>query len=397
MGKLNANRLTDALLRAAKPQPGRNVRLYDGGGLYAEIAPTGRIYWRLRVFIRRKDCRVNTTLTLGEYPILSLKEARDAAQRVLHSYRHPLSAGVSAKYSKQSLATVASDWLETVAERYDSEYLRTIRQRLERYVLPKLGHQPVSAITTAALYDLLLPIAVRVPETAHRIKIVLSAIMRFAVARGLAERDVTTELRGQLPASPQHHYPAPTDPAEIGALLRALWSYQGSWQVAAALRLQPYLFVRTGELRSARWREIDLDACTWSFVAAKTNTPHIVPLPRQVVELLRELPRTTDLVLPSPRNPKRPLSENAIVAAYHTLGLRDQVVPHSWRAIARTMLQEQLGYPPHVIELQLAHTVKEPLGRAYNRTEFLEERREMMQHYADYLDALRDQTVEGLQ
>ncbi|GIV56318.1 MAG: integrase [Candidatus Kapaibacterium sp.] len=395
MARTPTGKLTDALLRSAKPLPGRVVRLHDGGGLYAEITTAGRIYWRLRVVLNRKVGRVNTYVTLGQYPELSLKAAREAAARIRQSYRYPLSGG--APLPKQLFGTVAQQWLETVAGRYDSDYLRTIRQRLDRYVLPRLRHQPIATITTATLYDLLLPIAERTPETAQRVKVILSAILRFAVARGMAERDVTAELRGQLPTSKQVHYPAPTDPAEIGAILRALWSYDGTPQVTAALRLLSYLFVRNGELRSMRWRDLDLDAALWSFEASKTGTPHIVPLPRQAIAILRELPQYSDYVLPSPRSPRRPLSDAALVAAYRTLGLGGTVVPHSWRAIARTVLQEVLKYPAHIIELQLAHTVREPLGRAYNRTEYLDERREMMQRYADYLDALRDQTVEGLQ
>ncbi len=387
MARTPTGRLTDALLRSAKPLPGRVVRLHDGGGLYAEITTAGRIYWRLRVVVNRKVGRVNTYVTLGQYPELSLKAAREAAARIRQSYRYPLGGAL---LPKQLFGTVAQQWLETVAGRYDPDYLRTIRQRLDRYILPRLRHQPIATITTATLYDLLLPIAERTPETAHRIKIVLSAIMRYAVARGLAERDVTTELRGQLPASPQHHYPAPTDPETIGAILRTLWGYQGTWQVVAALRLLPYLFVRNGELRSMRWRDLDLHAGLWSFTASKTATPHLVPLPRQAIAIVQELPQCSDYVLPSPRSAQRPLSDTALVAAYHTLGLSGIVVPHSWRAIARTLLEEHLRYPPHIIELQLAHTVREPLGRTYNRTEYLDERREMMQRYADWLDELRN-------
>lgn len=396
MPKPRTNRLTDAALRGLKPRADRSYSVYDGNGLYAVVTPTGRIFWHVRIVVRRKDFRANTFLSLGEYPIVTLKDAREEAARVLHSYRYPATAGIRPR-SRHTVAAVAQEWLETVAKKYDADYLRTVEQRLKRYVLPKIGRLPIATITTATLYDLLLPIAERTPETAHRVKVILSAILRFAVARGMAERDVTAELRGQLPTSKQVHYPAPTDPETIGAILRTLWGYQGTWQVVAALRLLPYLFARNGELRSMRWRDLDLDAALWSFEASKTGTPHIVPLPRQAIAILRELPQYSDYVLPSPRSPRRPLSDAALVAAYRTLGLGGTVVPHSWRAIARTVLQEVLKYPPHVIELQLAHTVREPLGRAYNRTEFLEERREMMQHYADYLDALRDQTVEGLQ
>ncbi|GIV53461.1 MAG: integrase [Candidatus Kapaibacterium sp.] len=389
MPKPRVNRLTDAALRGLKPRADRSYSVYDGNGLYAVVMPTGRIFWRVRIVVRRKDCYINTYLALGEYPVVSLKDAREEAARVLHSYRYPQAAGISGLRARQTFAAVVQEWLNTVAKRYDPDYLRTIEQRLKRYVLPRVGRLPIASVTTATFYELLLPIATRVPETAQRIKVILSAIMRYAVARKLAERDVTAELRGQLPTAKHEHYPAPTDPAEIGAILRALWSYEGTPQVTVALRLLPYLFVRNGELRSMRWRDIDFDAGLWSFTASKTKTPHVVPLPRQAIELLQTLPRYSEFVFPSPRTLKRPLSEAALNAAYHALGLSGRIVPHSWRAIARTVLQEVLKYPPHVIELQLAHTVREPLGRAYNRTEFLEERREMMQTYADWLDQQR--------
>ncbi len=388
MPKPRTNRLTDAALRGLKPRADRSYSVYDGNGLYAVVTPTGRIFWHVRIVVRRKDFRANTFLSLGEYPIVTLKDAREEAARVLHSYRYPATAGIRPR-SRHTVAAVAQEWLETVAKKYDADYLRTVEQRLKRYVLPKIGRLPIASVTTATLYELLLPIANRLPETAQRIKIILSAIMRYAVARQLAERDVTAELRGQLPTVKQVHYPAPTDPAEIGAILRALWSYDGTPQVTAALRLLSYLFVRNGELRSMRWKDVDFEQRLWSFTASKTDAPHIVPLPRQAIELLQTLPRYSEFVFPSPRTLKRPLSEAALNAAYHALGLSGRIVPHSWRAIARTVLQEVLKYPPHVIELQLAHTVREPLGRAYNRTEFLEERREMMQHYADWLDQQR--------
>lgn len=202
-------------------------------------------------------------------------------------------------------------------------------------------------------------------------------------------------MRGALPAVAPRHMPAPTDPAEVGRLLRMLDAYDGSPEVRAALRLLPLLFTRPGELRRMRWEEIDFAAAEWRFTASKTGAPHLVPLSRQAVAILRELePLTRHLsgwVFASFRNHSRPISDMALTGAYRRLGIdtHAEVVPHGWRACARTLLHERLGYPPEVIEHQLAHAVPDALGTAYNRTQFLETRREMMQRWADYLDRLK--------
>lgn len=185
-----------------------------------------------------------------------------------------------------------------------------------------------------------------------------------------------------------------TDPAKIGDLLRAMYSYQGSPVTVAALKLAPMLFVRPGELRKARWNDINLDAAEWRFTASKTGTPHIVPLPSQAVEVLEDLhplTRRSEFVFPGVRSAKRPMSENTINAALRYLGFNgDTITGHGFRAMARTVLDEVLGFRPDFIEHQLAHAVRDPLGRAYNRTAHLAERKKMMQAWADYLDQLRE-------
>jgi integrase len=202
-------------------------------------------------------------------------------------------------------------------------------------------------------------------------------------------------LRGALPPVKGTHFASVTEPIKVGAILRALDGYKGTFSVRCALRLAPLVFVRPGELRHAEWAEVDLDAAEWRFTVTKTNTPHIVPLSTQAVEILRELQPLTGggrYVFPSARHPKgdRPMSDNAILAAMRRMGIaKDEMSGHGFRAMARTILDEELGFRPDFIEHQLAHAVRDPNGRAYNRTAHLAERRKMMQEWADYLDTLK--------
>ncbi len=390
-------KLTDRDCKLAKPAE-KPYHLYDGRYLYLDVSPRGKKSWRVMLRVMRGGKYVRyTTVTIGTYPELSLAEARKLRDKLLFEQIHPLAARTKLA-STVTVAELARQWLETRQPQLTPEHLRGVRQRVESYILPAIGNLPLSALDAPTAFELLERIAEeRSPETAKRVKIALSQMLRYGVAIGVAERDVTVDFRGQLPTAPARHYPAPTDPETIGRYLRLLWSYYGVWRpVEVAVRLLPYLFVRSGELRSMRWRDIDFDAGLWSFTASKTKTPHVVPLPRQAIELLETLPRRSSYVFPSPRSSDRPISDNALVAAYRSLGISSQqLVPHSWRAIARTLLEERLGYPPHVIELQLAHTVRDPLGRAYNRTTHLETRVEMMQRYADWLDELRTTTGEN--
>lgn len=390
MPKAKFDRLTDRACRVAKPQD-KPVALYDGRGLYLQVLPTGRKVWRVTVQCRRGNQRLLRTVTLGEYPTVSLADARLLRDRVLEEYKYPLASSLH-KSTKTTVAELAERWLASREKVLDPDYTRTIRLRLQRYILPALGHYTLDALTAPVVFDFLVTIAERSPETAKRVRGIVSQMLRYGVASGVAMRDVTADIRGQLPAAKKQHYPAPTQPEEVAKYLRMLWSYFGVWKpVEVAVRLLPYLFVRSGELRSMRWDDIDVQAREWRFVASKTGTPHIVPLSRQALELILSLPRLSQYVFPSFKDKKRPLSDGALLAAYRSLGITSsELVPHSWRAIARTLLEERLKYPYYIIELQLSHTVRDPLGRAYNRTEHLETRKEMMQAWADYLDTLRD-------
>ena len=230
-------------------------------------------------------------------------------------------------------------------------------------------------------------------ETAHRVLAICGQVFRYAIATGRAVSDPSRDLRGALPPVKPQHLAAVTEPKRVGALLRAIDAYEGTLTVACALKIAPLLLVRPGELRQALWGDIDLDAAEWRFVVTKTDTPHVVPLSRQAVAILREIhPLTGDgrYVFPSARTSTRPMSDNAILAALRRLGIpKEETSGHGFRAMARTILDEVLGFRVDIIEHQLAHTVRDPLGTAYNRTAFLPERRQMMQAWADYVDKLK--------
>ncbi len=230
-------------------------------------------------------------------------------------------------------------------------------------------------------------------ETAHRTLGACGQVFRYAVATGRAERDPTGDLRGALPPFKGEHFAAITEPKRVGQLLREIDGYTGTFAVRCALRLAPMVFVHPGELRRAKWADIDLDTAEWCYVVTKTDTPHIVPLAAQAVTILRELHAFTGsspYVFPSVRSWQRPMSNNAILAAFRRMGIaKDEMSGHGFRAMARTILDEVLGVRPDFIEHQLAHAVRDPNGRAYNRTAHLVERRKMMQQWADYFDKLK--------
>ena len=393
--------LTDAVIRATKPRE-RTFRVYDTGGLYLEITPAGSRLWRLKYRFAGKEKR----LALGRYPEVGLADARvlrDEARRVLAQGEDPAERRREEKLRRQELArhtfeAVAEEWFARCSPGWAPSYARGVIQRLRAYAFPYLGRRPVAEIEPPEV----LAVVRRAerecsPYTARKVLLHIGQVMRYAVSTGRAERDPTPDLKGALAPVEQRHMPAPEDPREVGALLRVIDGYQGTPVVRAALRLLPLLFVRPGELRHMRWEQVDLEAAEWRFTASKTGHAHLVPLARQAVAILEELrPHTAHLpggwVFPGARSALRPLSAEAINAAYRRMGIdtRNEITAHGWRAVARTLLAERLGYEPDVVEHQLGHEVPDRLGRAYNRTRFLEQRREMMQRWADYLDMLRE-------
>lgn len=371
----------------------------DGGGMYLLVSASGK-YWRMNYRFAGKQ----KTLALGVYPAVSLGEARkrrDKAREQLANDIDPSTAKHTEKQAKAELIAntferVARDWLvKTKADRADITQGK-VTAWLEKDIFPQLGKKPISTIGPRDVLAMVRKVEAREAfDTAHRIAQLCGQVFRYAVANGSAERDVTQDLRGALAAVPKNHYPAITEPKQLGELVRSIFDYTGHPCTVAALKLTPLVFVRPGELRTAEWAEIDLDAAEWRIPGSKMKmrVDHLVPLSTQAVEILRGIMPITGhgrYVFPSLRTGERPMSENTINAALRGMGYSKEAhTAHGFRATARTIMDEVMGERVDLIEHQLAHAVKDPNGRAYNRTAHLPARREMMQRWADYLDKLR--------
>lgn len=394
--------LTDTAIRKTKPGD-KPAKLRDGGGLYLLARPDGARWWRLDY--RRPATGKRNTLSLGTYPDTGLadaREKREAARRLLAAGVDPgehrkaeKAAGV--ERAANSFEVIAREWLDKRdwVESYSSKVLAW----MENDVFPWIGGRPIASLSAPDFLSVGRRIESRgAVESAHRVLQNCGQIMRYAIATGRAERNPVADLKGALPPPAEKHHPAITDTKAIGDLLRAMDGYSGGLVVKSALRLAPLVFVRPGELRHAEWAEIDLDAAEWNIPAhkMKTRQPHLVPLSTQAVAILRDLHALTGRgqhVFPGGRSPRRPMSNNAVNAALRALGFdKDTMTGHGFRAMARTVLDETLGYRPDYIEHQLAHAVRDPNGRAYNRTAHLAERRKMMQGWSDYLDALKSES-----
>lgn len=395
------NRLSDRAIKAARPRD-KLYRLADGQGLHLEVSATGVKSWRMRY--RRPGTRTENMLTLGQYPAVTLamaRQRRDEARQQVAAGIDPAAARDAERTARADRAAntferVALEWYARMRDSWEARHAERQLSRLQRLVLPSLGARPIAEITAPEILEALRPIEERgTIETAHRVRGIIGQVMRYAIATGRAERDPAADLRGALKPAPVRHHPAPVnDYRRIGELLRMMDGYRASLPVCCALRMGPHVFVRPGELRHARWADIDMAGAEWRFTASKTHQPHMVPLSRQVVAILGELQPLTghgEFVFPSARGGGRPMSENAVLAAVRTLGIgKDEMTPHAWRAVARTVLAETLGYRPDIIDHQLAHAVRDPLGQAYNRTQYLAERKAMMQAWSDWLDRQRD-------
>jgi integrase len=390
--------LSDVTVRKAKGAD-KPYRLSDEKALYLQVEPNDSKYWRMNYRFDGKQ----KTLALGAYPDVTLKvarERRDEARRLMTDGIDPAAAKAAAKASKagsaaNSFEVIAREWYAKHADSWVPSHGNKIIRRLERDVFPWIGGKPVDSLLAQDILKPLRRIEARgAIETTHRALQNIGQVMRYAVATGRAARDPTGDLRGALSPVVEAHFAAVTDPAEIGGLLRAMDDYKGGDVVRLALKLIPLVFVRPGELRRARWGDVDLDGAEWRFVASKTKTDHIVPLSTQAVAVLRDLHALTgdgDLLFPSVRTKARPMSENTVNAALKRMGIDgDTMTGHGFRAMARTVLDEVHQVPIHIIEQQLAHAVKDANGRAYNRTAHLPQRKAMMQRWADYLDELRE-------
>lgn len=389
--------LTDTKLRHLKPKA-VVYRVADTNGLCIEVRPSGSKLWRYRY----RHAGKASMAALGEYPPMSLAEARaerDRLRALVKGGANPTQVARTERAAKQeraatTFAVVAAELLTKRAKEGLSPGSVKRERRMIEKDLAAIGNLPIAEINVPTLLAALRKIERRgVLETAHRARSLASLVFRYAIATGRAARNPANDLVGALAQPQTRHFASLTEPAKVGELLRALHGYRGSPVVTSALRLAPLVFVRPGELRRARWADIDLNAAEWRFAASKTGTPHLVPLSKQAIAILRDLQPLTgrgEYVFPSVRGPRRPMSENTVNVALRSLGFDgDTMTGHGFRAMARTILDEVLGFRPDYIEHQLAHAVRDPLGRAYNRTAHLAERRKMMQVWAGYLDNLR--------
>ncbi|WP_457280064.1 tyrosine-type recombinase/integrase [Polaromonas sp. P5_D5] len=401
--------LTEIQCRNAQCPPERaRVRFTDSGGLYLEVAPNGsrRWFWKYR-----RDGKEGR-MAFGSYPDVSLKaarNARDAAKAQKAIGVDPVQARKVAKLtagnpSGESFKVVALEWFNKQKPLWSEGHATRSLRQLERDLFPWVGERRMRDIGPTELLATLRKTEERgAIETADRGLMLCRQVWRYAVATGRVDRDITGDLKGALTPYRGTHFAAITDPVQFGDLLRAIKLYKGGPIVRAALQLAPLLFQRPGELRAATWSEIDLEEALWTIPAERMKRgkdgkefgdPHLVPLSRQAVEILKGLHGYTGhgvMVFPGERSHERPISENSVRTALITMGYSSDI--HTWhgfRATARTMLAERLEIDPLIIEAQLAHAVKDANGRAYNRTQYLNQRRNMMQAWADYLDKLRE-------
>lgn len=390
--------LTIRELDSAKPKA-KPYKLADGDGLYLEVMPTGAKYWRLKYRIAGKEKR----LAFGVYPEVRPPEAREKAREARELIRAGIDPGEKKKAVKRDAVIAGSSTFEIVAREWlvsrkplvsEKQHENSLA-RMENDVFPWMGCRPISEIDAPEILVVLRRIDSRGARyTAHKVRAEVSRIFRYAIATGRAKTDPARDLIGAIPPAVEKHFASITEPVRVAEMLRAFDGFSGTFPVLCALKLAPMLFVRPGELRKAEWAHFDFEKAEWRYLVTKTKTEHIVPLASQATLILRELHALTGkgrYVFPGARTAAVPMSDAAINAALRRLGYdtRTEITGHGFRAMARTILHEELHQKPEVIEHQLAHAVPDALGTAYNRTRFLKERKAMMQLWADYLDRLK--------
>ena len=407
--------LSDTGIRATKPS-NKDIRLFDSNGLYLIIKPNNSRWWRIDYCINRK----RKTLSLGTYPLTSLADARKKAFELKKLVAEGVDPSEARKATRKdnvqlqlnderisnglspidSFKYVADEWFNKRMQHMTDGYKSRVYSQLNRDVYPYIGNKHISEVTAQELLVIILEIEQRgAVETAHRTLRTCSQVFRYGVVTGRPCSDITTCLKGALSSVKNGHFSAITDIKTLKQLLISIESFTGSKVVYSALNIAPHVFVRPGELRTAKWSDIDFNTKEWRYLVTKTNTQHIVPLSKQVIsilELLKPLTGNGCYVFPSLRTPNgsRPISDVTLLAGLRRLGYgKDEVTVHGFRATARTLLDEVLKYRPDYIEHQLAHSVKDPLGRAYNRTTHLEERKKMMQEWSNFLDKVRDEQI----
>ena len=397
--------ITDVALRKAKPQD-KPYKIAAGNGLHLLIKPLGSKLWRWKYRVAGKE----KLLSLGPYPTVSLQDARqrcDEARRLLALGQDPGELRKSEKAAKAQSEAIAAETFERVARdwmahRYaKGDTAETTaakdRWRLEAYLIPHIGPRPITEVTAIELRDVLRKVEeTGKRETASRVKITAGQVFRWAVLEGRTHSDVTASLRGLFTTPKPTHRATLTDPKQIGELLRAIEGFSGQPVTLAALKLAPLVFVRPGELRKAEWSEFDLNAAIWRIPGErmKMKAPHLVPLSSQAVEILRDLHRLTGhghYVFPGIRTASRPMSENTVNAALRRLGYAtNEMTGHGFRSMAATRLNE-MGWNADAIERQLAHAESNKVREAYTHAaQYLDERKRMMQAWADYLGGLKN-------
>ena len=399
----------DAVYRAAKPKE-KDYTINDGGGLVLLVKSSGVKTWR---FIYRFGGKQNR-LGFGAYPSITLETARRKAEEVRAQIANGTDPSEAKKQSKQagqadaenakrkaaglpilnSFEHAARDWLASIEHLTGATTHIKKTSRLERLAFPILGDMAITAIKSADVLKTLKPLIDKSQlETAHRLHSEISAIFAYAIVHEFTDYDPAQAVTKQIPAQKAKHRAAIIEPRLVGQLLRDISNYQGTFVVQSAFRLSPLLFQRPGEIRQMLWSDIDLVAREWRPYISKTDFHHIVPLPAQAVTILEAIQPLTgggQYVFPSSRGDGRPMSDNTIRTALKSLGYdSDVMTAHGFRTTASTLLNEQ-GWSPDAIERQLAHAPRDQVRAAYNRAQYLEERRKMMQSWADYLDSLKN-------
>lgn len=390
--------LTELAIKNFKPKA-KSYRVADTGGLCLEVSPSGGKLWRLRYRFDGKE----QMLALGKYPFTSLllaRKQRDEVKQLLQEGKHPSREKQAQRLrrmadGKNTLEAIARNWMELKGAQLNKKYHIQSLRRLEKHVFPMIGALPITEIT--------IPDVVRVVEangkrgtlaTARWIKQTISQVFRYASQRGLCQFNPAADMRDLLPSTERKHY-ASLKPSEFPALLKSMNAYQGDALTKAAMKLLAFTFVRTGELIGAKWSEVDFNRAEWHIPKErmKMRRPHIVPLSKQVLLVLRELHKRTgekEHIFHSQRGKNNYISNGAVLMALRRMGYQNRMTGHGFRSLASTILNEK-KYQPDVIERQLAHEDGDKIRSAYNRAEYLLERKKMMQDYADYLDAAGQQ------
>jgi len=390
--------LSDTAIRNAKPSE-KPYKLYDEKGLYLIMNPHGGKWWRLKYSLDGKE----KTISLGTYPDVSLAQARSKRDLARQQVAEQINPSEARKQQKQraklealnTFAAVANDWHALHTKNKSESHQRKVKSWLETHLFPSIGTKPVTSITAPMLLEATSQLQREHKlDTAHRVIQVAGQVLRYAVQKGLATYNPAPDLKGAIPPPVVKNMAAMIEVKDVAKLLRSIDAYQGTLTVQCALKLAPLLFQRIGELRHMKWADLDFEKNEWRYLVTKTKTLHIVPLARQaleIIETMRPYSGRSTFVFPGARTHERPMSDNAINAALRNMGYDTQteITGHGFRAIAQTLGEQELGFQPKHIERQLAHSVANPLGTAYERAQFLEDRKVLMQRWADYLDEIK--------